>query len=93
MSSDYEGAPVTVKESLACMTPVISVDVGDVAQTIDGLPGCTIAPRRSEDLGRGVLGALDAGRHPDLRKRAECFSSRCMAARTRAVYESVLGTQ
>jgi teichuronic acid biosynthesis glycosyltransferase TuaC len=90
MTSDYEGAPVAVKESLACMTPVVSVDVGDVARTIVGLPGCAIVPRRPSSLAQGLLSALDGGRHACLRRRAERYSSSRMAARTRAVYETLL---
>jgi glycosyltransferase involved in cell wall biosynthesis len=90
MTSDYEGAPVSIKESLACGTPVVSVAVGDVPRTIAGLPGCAIVPRRPEDIAQGVLGALDAGRPAALRQRAERFSNERMAARTHAVYESVL---
>jgi teichuronic acid biosynthesis glycosyltransferase TuaC len=93
MTSDYEGAPVSIKESLACMTPVVSVAVGDVARTIAGLPGCAIVTRRPEEIAHGVIRALEAGRHAALRQRAECFSSRRMAARTRAVYEWVLGSR
>jgi glycosyltransferase involved in cell wall biosynthesis len=93
MTSDYEGAPLTVKESLACMTPVVSVNVGDVARTIAGLPGCAIAAREPAALAQGVLRALEAGPDIALRHRAERFSSSRVAARTRALYGDVLRVQ
>jgi teichuronic acid biosynthesis glycosyltransferase TuaC len=89
MTSDSEGSPVTIKESLACNTPVVSVPVGDVPDLIAGLPGCTIAPRSKDALAAGVLRALEAPRDPALRARVEPFSSSSVARRTLALYESV----
>jgi glycosyltransferase involved in cell wall biosynthesis len=91
MTSDSEGAPVTIKESLACTTPVVSVAVGDVAEVIAGLPGCAIAPRDPRALAQAVLRAVGAGRDPLLRARAEAFSEPRMARRTLDLYEAVLG--
>ena len=42
MTSRREGSPLVIREALAVETPVISVVVGDVAQTLAGLPGCEI---------------------------------------------------
>ena len=42
VASAHEGSPVTVRESLACTTPVVAVPVGDVPMVISGLPGCAI---------------------------------------------------
>jgi glycosyltransferase involved in cell wall biosynthesis len=91
MTSDSEGSPVTIKESLACATPVVSVPVGDVPGLLDGLPGCAIAPRDPRALADGVLRALAAGRDPALRARVEEFSEARVARRTLDLYEAVLG--
>lgn len=93
MTSDREGSPVTVRESLACMTPVVSVDVGDVPGVLTGLPGCGIFPRDPGALARGVLDALQAERHPDLRRRAENSSRRLVAERIAAVYSSIVSAR
>jgi glycosyltransferase involved in cell wall biosynthesis len=90
MTSDREGSPLTVRESLACLTPVVSVEVGDVAQVISGLEGCGVFPRQPEALARGVLDALDAERDPDLRRRAEETSRLRVAERLADLYESVV---
>jgi teichuronic acid biosynthesis glycosyltransferase TuaC len=91
MTSDSEGSPVAIKESLACMTPVVSVSVGDVPQVLDGLPGCAVVPRDPHLIGRAVLNALDAERRQELRQRAERFSRKQVAARIAAVYRDVAG--
>jgi teichuronic acid biosynthesis glycosyltransferase TuaC len=89
MTSDREGSPLTVRESLACQTPVVSVDVGDVAQVVADLPGCGIFPRQPQALARGVLDAFAAERHPDLRRRAEETSRQQVAKRLAALYAAL----
>jgi teichuronic acid biosynthesis glycosyltransferase TuaC len=89
VTSDREGSPVTVRESLACRTPVVSVEVGDVRQVIADLPGCGIFPREARALAGGMLDALASGRDPALRRRAEETSRRKTAERLVALYAAV----
>jgi glycosyltransferase involved in cell wall biosynthesis len=90
MTSDFEGSPVSIKESLACMTPVVSVPVGDLPELLADLPGCTVAPRDPMALADAVLAAFECGGDHALRRRAEQLSRRRTAERTVALYESVL---
>jgi glycosyltransferase involved in cell wall biosynthesis len=90
MTSDTEGSPVATKEALACGTPVVSVPVGDLPQLVRGLPGCAIAPAEPRALAECVLRALDAGRSPALRERAQLYSRSRLAERTAALYGAVL---
>jgi teichuronic acid biosynthesis glycosyltransferase TuaC len=90
MTSEFEGSPVAIKESLACMTPVVSVPVGDLPELLAGLPGCAVAPRDPIALANAVLHALERGGDPLLRQRAEQLSRRRIAQRTVALYQSVL---
>jgi teichuronic acid biosynthesis glycosyltransferase TuaC len=89
LTSDAEGSPVAVKESLACQTPVVSVPVGDVEDVLGGLPGCSVRTRDPKDLARGVAEALSVGKPVELRARAEEFSRLSIAARIIGVYEQV----
>ena len=91
MTSEFEGAPAAIKEALACATPVVSVPVGDVPDTISGLPGCFVRGREVPSLADAVLRALDAPGAPALRARAEEFARPLIAERVRQVYEQVLG--
>jgi glycosyltransferase involved in cell wall biosynthesis len=91
MTSDFEGSPVSIKESLACTTPVVSVPVGDVPELLAGLPGCEIAPRDAVALADAVVRALEHGGAPGLRRRVERVSREHVARRMIALYESVVG--
>jgi teichuronic acid biosynthesis glycosyltransferase TuaC len=89
MTSDWEGSPVAIKESLACLTPVVSVSVGDVPTVIEGLPGCAIVPREPGLIAKAVLEALNVGRRKELRDRAERFSRKQVAERLEALYRKI----
>jgi len=49
LSSLHEGAPVILKEALACNLPIVSVDVGDVKERIGNINGCYICPDDSPE--------------------------------------------
>ncbi len=62
LASDHEGSPVVVKEAMACNLPIVSVDVGDVAQVIAGIEGCYICGRNPADMADKLKQALDRGK-------------------------------
>lgn len=47
MTSYNEGSPQVIKEALACGCPIVSVDVGDVKERIEGVEGCYVATSRA----------------------------------------------
>jgi glycosyltransferase involved in cell wall biosynthesis len=90
LTSMREGAPVVVKEALACLTPVVSVPVGDISDLVAGMPGCAIVPREPEALATAVGKALEAGRDPRLRESMVAYGRRPIAQRVLGVYRRVL---
>lgn len=86
MTSLQEGSPTIVKEALACSVPVVSVDVGDVAERIDGIRGCWVAKAEATDLAE-KLGLVAARRERvDARHRLAELSHVAVARRLLAFY-------
>lgn len=63
--SDREGAPMAVREALACNLPVVSVDVGDVREVIEGVDGCFLCRRDADDVAEKLRHAVTPPRRLD----------------------------
>lgn len=50
LTSLREGSPMFIKELMACKRPMISTNVGDVAEQIEGIDGCVIIDYNPESV-------------------------------------------
>ena len=70
LTSKTEGSPQVVKEAMACGCPIVSVDVGDVAERTSGVEGCYVVPTREpKDIAEALQKALAFGRRTNGRER------------------------
>lgn len=89
-ASESEGAPVVIKEALACNLPVVSVDVGDVAEVIQGVENCYICERNAISMAEYVIRVLRSNARSNGRDFALKFSTRRIAEKTLQIYDVVL---
>lgn len=61
LCSESEGSPTSVKEALACNLPVVSTDVGDVREIVQGIEGCEICHDDVQSLAQGIGQVLGRG--------------------------------
>lgn len=59
MTSVAEASPQVIKEAMACGCPIVSVDVGDVAERVSGVEGCyVVMSREPKDIAAALEKAI-----------------------------------
>jgi glycosyltransferase involved in cell wall biosynthesis len=89
LTSMHEGSPTIVKEALACGLPVVSVDVGDVAERIEGIEGCYVARPQPAELAAKLCLVRQLGQRIDCRTRLEELSITSVAQKLKRCYEDI----
>jgi len=79
VTSDAEGSPTVVQEALASNLPIVSVDVGDVAERIRGVRNTCIAARDPGALGQALAALVAQPLRSDGRSRIADFSAQSIA--------------
>lgn len=92
MTSFTEGSPQVIKEAMACGCPIVSVDVGDVRERIEGIDGCYVSGREPESIASCVKKALAYNGRTQGRKSIEHngHSNDVVAARIISIYEKLI---
>ncbi len=89
LTSKSEGSPVITKEALACNLKVVSVDVGDSREQLEGVNGSLICLARADDLGKGILRALQDKSAPNGREMGKKYRKEAVAEQVIEIYQMV----
>lgn len=90
LASDWEGAPVAIREAMACNLPVVSVDVGDAAQIIGKTEGCYICQKTPADIAAKLSNVLQARKRTEGRTAVLDLDLNKSAADVAVIYQKLL---
>jgi glycosyltransferase involved in cell wall biosynthesis len=90
LTSLHEGSPTVVKEALACGLPVVSVDVGDVAERIEKIDGCHLAAAEPTALATKLGLVRSHGRRLDCGTRFKELCSVSAAEKLKQFYQEII---
>jgi len=89
LTSLYEGSPNVVKEALACGLPVISTNVGDVAQLFEDCPLGRLVEGNAQSVADALQAVLKREEKPDGCPGINKYKLQVIAGRIREIYDSV----
>ena len=93
LTSKTEGSPQVIKEAMACGCPIVSVDVGDVAERVSGVESCyVVRTREPKDIAEALQKALAYEGKTNGRARIQemGLSNEQVAERLMAIYQSLV---
>lgn len=90
MTSLSEGSPNVIKEAMACNCPIVSTDVGDVAEMTNDTIGCAITSYDADEIASKIKSILLQRSRTNGRDKIQHLDSRYIARKLFSLYEEVV---
>lgn len=90
LTSENEGWPNSIKESLACNIPFVSTDVSDLRQIVEKVDICRIAQPNAEDLSKNIISVLENKKKFSVREHVEHMNIDKTGKRIKKLYEETV---
>jgi len=89
LTSWSEGSPMVIKEAMACNLPIVSTDVGDVAEVIEGVEGCYLVKPDPADVADKMFRVLQWHQRTNGRDKIKYLGSGPITRRIIEVYNEL----
>jgi N-acetyl sugar amidotransferase len=93
MTSFSEGSPQFIKEAMAVNCPVVSTDVGDVREMLEGAEGCYLTTFKAVDVAEKISRALKFGIKTNGRSNILHFDNEKISEEVYKVYLKTVGLE
>lgn len=90
LTSVFEGSPNVIKEAMACNCRIVSTNVGDISEHIDGVGGCFLAQSNPDDVARKIITGFAACKKTNGRDKIKDLNISLISEKIVKLYHSVI---
>jgi teichuronic acid biosynthesis glycosyltransferase TuaC len=90
LTSYREGSPQIIKEAMACNTPIVTTNVGDVKDVIGETEGCFISDNNPESVAANIKKALKFSCRTNGRDAIKHFDNNIIADKILNIYKNII---
>lgn len=91
MTSISEGSPQFIKEALACNTPIVATNVGDVSILLKDIKDCYVCDPEPKKIAEAIERVFADGRRTDSRQRIGHLDAEIITEQIIMVYKNAIG--